>query len=92
VRARYVSLKFIINPRRTTSRLAVVVAKKVTKRAPARNRMRRRLYEAFRLQWAMIKPGYDLVLTVFDDRVADMSPDELTQITSELLSLAKLYK
>jgi ribonuclease P protein component len=92
VRSRFVSLKYAQNTRRNTSRLAIVVAKKVTKKAPNRNRIRRRMYESFRLQWSMVKPGYDLVVTVFDERVGEMPPSELTNITTELLTLAKLYK
>ena len=61
-RVKFLSLKYIANNRRSESRLAVVVSKKITKKAPERNRMRRRLYEAVRQQWPMIKPGYDLVI------------------------------
>lgn len=92
VRARYVSLKFISNPRREDSRLAVVVAKKVSKKAPVRNRIRRRLYEAVRLHWPMLKPGQDMIITVFDENIANISSTELNKIVVELLTKADLYK
>lgn len=92
VRARYCSLKYISNPRRDSSRLAVVVAKKVSKKAPVRNRIRRRLYEAVRLHWPMLKPGQDMIITVFDENVANISPTELNKIVVELLTKADLYK
>lgn len=92
VRSRFLSLKYTANSRRSDSRLAVVVSKKVTKKAPVRNRMRRRLYEAIRREWAMIKPGHDLVITVFDERVETMPADELTAMVHKLLADAQLYK
>lgn len=91
-RARFCSLKYIANPRRENSRLAVVVAKKVSKKAPTRNRIRRRLYEAFRLHWPMLKPGHDMILTVYDEAVANISSTELNKIVVELLTKADLYK
>lgn len=92
VRARFCSLKYISNPRREDSRLAVVVAKKVSKKAPIRNRIRRRLYEAVRLHWPMLKPGQDMIITVFDENLANISSTELNKIVVELLTKADLYK
>jgi ribonuclease P protein component len=92
VRARYVSLKYISNPRREDSRLAVVVAKKVSKKAPVRNRIRRRLYEAVRLHWPMLKPGQDMIITVFDENIANIPSTDLNKIIVELLTKADLYK
>lgn len=92
VRSSYFQLKFSANNRRKDSRLAVVVSKKVAKRAPARNRIRRRVYEAARLQWPMIDSPYDMVITVFDERVADMPAADLNRSVVELLHKAKLYK
>lgn len=92
VRTRFLSLKYCPNTRREDSRLAVVVSKKVTKKAPVRNRMRRRLYEAVRQQWPMIKPSHDLVITVFDERVATIPSEEIQALVKELLVQAKLFK
>lgn len=90
-RARYLSLKYIANTRRKQSRLAVVVSKKITKKAPERNKIRRRLYEAMRLRWPDIKPGYDLVITVFDERIGTIESAELSRLVDELMAQADLY-
>lgn len=92
VRSRFIAMKFIKNTRRQDSRLAIVVSKKVTKKAPVRNRIRRRLYEAVRQRWPMILPGYDIVITVFDERVATIDTNQLQQYVDELLDQAKLHK
>jgi ribonuclease P protein component len=57
-------LKYAPNPKRTQYRLAVVVSKKVAKSAVTRNRIRRRIYETFRLALPVDTPAYDLVVTV----------------------------
>ncbi len=92
VRTRFLSMKYVQNSRRPDSRLAVVVSKKISKKAPERNRIRRRLYEAIRLQWSMIQPGYDIVVTAFDERVGTISPTELTQAVDELLQRSNIRK
>ena len=50
VRSHLITLKYIANPRRKTSRFTVVVGKKVIKSAVKRNRIRRRVYEVVRLE------------------------------------------
>lgn len=92
VRGRYCSLKYIGNPRRDDSRLAVVVGRKVSKKAPVRNRIRRRVYEVMRTHWSMLKPAHDMIITVFDERMATMPHDELNKTIAEMLSKAELYK
>ena len=91
-RARYLSLKYAANSRRQDSRLAVVVSKKITKKSPDRNRMRRRLYEVMRRDWENIKPGYDLVITVFDERVGTISSEELESLVHDMLRSAELLR
>lgn len=76
------------NPRRKTSRLAVVVSKKVTKKAPVRNRIRRRIYEMAREEWHNIKAPHDLVITVFDEQVSEMESARLKQSIHRLLEQA----
>ena len=69
VRGPLFAVKAIENPKRDSYRLAVVVSRKVNKSAVARNRIRRRLYEAVRqLEVDIIRP-YDIVLTVFHNSV-----------------------
>jgi ribonuclease P protein component len=73
------SLRYTPNKRRTKYRLAVVVSRKVNKSAVVRNRIRRRSYEAARLCLARLAEPYDLVLTVYNDRILELSPDDFQQ-------------
>jgi ribonuclease P protein component len=61
------------------------VSKKVNKSAVVRNRIRRRIYEVIRANEVGIKKPYDIVVTVFDDRVAEMPAQELNQTLIDLL-------
>jgi ribonuclease P protein component len=69
-------------------RAAVVVSKKVNKSAVIRNRIRRRIYEIIRQADPELTDCKDLVLTVFSERVADMSNDKLNASVRDLLSKA----
>ena len=91
-RSKYLAIKFHSNPRRENSRLAVVVSKKVTKKAPARNRIRRRIYESMRVKWNLINhtPANDMIITVFDERIGTIPSKELDLIIDELLTSARL--
>jgi ribonuclease P protein component len=85
VRGRLLSLKFAQNPRRKTYRVAVVVSRKVNKSAVVRNRIRRRVYEAFRPNAANINGPYDLVFTAFSDEIAGVDFVELSGQVADLL-------
>ena len=80
VRGPLSALKFVPNERRKMYRLAVVVSKKVNKSAVVRNRIRRRLYEAFRQHESELTRPYDMVLTVFHEQVAELPADELDRL------------
>jgi ribonuclease P protein component len=60
---------------RAESRVVVVVSKKVDKRAVVRNRIRRRLIEILRAQWATLPGGYDIVISVHSDISAAPATD-----------------
>lgn len=47
-----------------TSRFAVVVGTKVSKRAVIRNRLRRQIREVIRLRLGEMKPGFDVMVLV----------------------------
>ena len=47
-----------------TSRFAVVVGTKVSKRAVIRNRLRRQIREIIRLRLATLKPGFDVMMLI----------------------------
>jgi len=44
------------------SRFGILVSNKVSKKAVARNKIKRQIKEIFRLKLAKIKPGYDIVI------------------------------
>lgn len=68
-------------------RLAVVVSKKVSKAAVTRNRIRRRVYEHFRVFMKEHNNPlpYDIIITVFDKSVAGISSEELKTKLAKLL-------
>ena len=76
VRTPKMSLVFAENTRGFT-RVAVVVSKKVDKTAVGRNRIRRRVYEALRLNFDLIPKAKDYVFVVFSSDVMKMPFDEL---------------
>jgi ribonuclease P protein component len=91
VRGQLVSLK-VARSKRDDYRLAVVVSKKVSKSAVTRNRIRRRLYEIVRLQKAKASQPWphDMVLSVYDEKVATLPAPELEAAIVALLQKAKL--
>jgi ribonuclease P protein component len=66
----------------------VVVSKKVSKSAVVRNRIRRRLYEAFRLQEQSVQKPYDMVLTVFHEQMATLPASDLQKLVRAQLKQA----
>jgi ribonuclease P protein component len=72
------AIKYASNPKRKAYRAAVVVSKKVSKSAVARNRMRRRLYAALQEYEAQILQPYDIVITVFHDAVIEEPHKNIT--------------
>jgi ribonuclease P protein component len=90
VRSQSLSLRYALNNRRQTYRVAVVVSRKVHKSAVVRNRIRRRIYEAVRLELPSTVPPYDLVFTAFSDMLVAMPSSELRQLVTSLLKKAGL--
>lgn len=92
VRGPLTALKFVPNERRKIYRLAVVVSKKVSKSAVVRNRIRRRLYEAFRQHERELTRPFDMVCTVFHEQVADLPADELDRLVVAQMRQAGLIR
>lgn len=86
VRGPVLSMRISKNPRRSAYRLAVVVSKKVHKSAVVRNRIRRRIYELFRIHQDKINGPYDIVCTVFSESVATMENQPLEAMILEQLA------
>lgn len=79
------SMKYLPT-KREDYRLAVVVSKKVSKSAVKRNRIRRRIFEQFRLlraeKGAPIK--YDIIISVFKDDLVDMPAAQVSELCRKL--------
>jgi ribonuclease P protein component len=77
VRGPSFAVKSILNQKRKSYRVAVVVSRKVHKSAVARNRMRRRLYAVVHDLEERITEPHDIVITVFNDSLLEESPKSL---------------
>lgn len=90
VRSPRLGLKFMLNDRRKSFRVAVVVSKTISKSAVVRNRIRRRLYEAVRLQSPSINQPFDLIITTYQPDVETIPADELHGIIKQLFERANI--
>lgn len=90
-RFKSLSLRVAANPRRSVSRVAVVISKKVIKASPKRNRVRRRVYEVLRTNWQYVKPGHDIVVSVYDPAVLVMPHAELSAELTKALQQARVW-
>lgn len=89
IRSPKVSLVFTVNTRGFT-RVAVVISKKVEKTAINRNRARRRIYEAIRLNFDKIPKGMDYVFVVFSKDIKKMKFSEIEKLIGELVEESKV--
>lgn len=89
IRGSRISLVFAENIR-NKQRFAVVVSKKVMKSAVGRNRIRRRVYEAIRLQLGKITKPVDCIFIIYNKEVMEMEFKELQNLVADLLKEAKI--
>ena len=89
IRGSRISLVFAENTR-NKQRFAVVVSKKVMKSAVGRNRIRRRVYEAIRLQLGKITKPVDCIFIIYNKEVMGMEFRELQNRVADLLKEAKI--
>lgn len=78
------------HPNRVHNRVAVVVSKKIAKKATVRNRIRRRIYEALRTEWAEIGAPYDIVFIITNPEVGPLEFEELRREVTTLLKRGHL--
>lgn len=91
-RSRYGVIRIITNPKRRSSRLAVVISKKTHKSAVGRNRMRRRVYEILRHELPKFEGNYDVAVIVTNAEVMAVPHDELVRSLQAMLAQAGVYK
>jgi ribonuclease P protein component len=75
------------NHKRKDYRMAVVVSKKTAKSAVVRNRIRRRLYEAVRVQGTLNNQPYDVVFAVQNPDLATTDAQELSIQVQKALTI-----
>lgn len=66
-------------------RFGVVVSKKVLKSAVGRNRIRRRVYEAIRLELPEFTAHQDCLFVIFSKSIVDLDFRELRRLIHDLL-------
>lgn len=74
------------NNNHNKQRFAVVVSKKIAKSAALRNRIRRRIFEAIRLELPNYSKKQDHIFVVFSKDINNLSFKDLQILIRELLS------
>lgn len=92
VRSQPMTVKYVVNSRRTHPRFSVVVSKKVIKSAVGRNRIRRRLYEYLRLNTERLNDVYDIVIICTSAELRTLPSSQITEQLDQLFDKASLYK
>lgn len=92
IRSRLVTIKTTINPNRKNSRVAVVISKKVLKSAVGRNRIRRRIYEYFRLRMPQLNNVYDIAIIVSSGEMLNIPYDEMIEQLDQVFDQAGIFK
>jgi ribonuclease P protein component len=90
VRSRSVTVKYVTNPHRKQSRIAVVISKKTLKSAVRRNQIRRRIYECVRLKLPELIAVYDVAIIVTASDFINLTHAEMTQQLDQLFDQAKI--
>lgn len=76
--------------RRGFTRVAVVVSKKVDKSAVVRNRMRRRVYEAIRLNFEVMPKKRDYIFVIYSNKILKMDFNKLQEVLGDLVEQSKI--
>ena len=91
IRGKDISLVFNENTR-NKKRFAVVISKKVLKTAVSRNRVRRRFYEAIRLELPNIKTPVDCIFIIYNEDFLNKEFTEIQEAIRVLLKKANIVK
>lgn len=85
IRTPKISLVFNTNSR-NHQRFAVVISKKVIKSAVGRNRVRRRVYEAIRMNLPYFKDAKDCIFVIYSKEIKDIDFEILIRMVRDLLT------
>ncbi len=89
IRRPKMSLVFVENKRGFT-RIAVVVSKKIDKTAIGRNRIRRRVYEAVRLNFDYVPKKHDYIFIIYSKDIKKMNFKDLEEMIGGLVEEARV--
>ena len=89
IRGAKISLVFADNSR-NKQRYAVVVSKKILKSAVGRNRIRRRVYEAIRLELPKIQKPVDCIFIINSKEILDTDFKDIQKKIRDLLKEANI--
>lgn len=73
-------------------RFAVVISKKVIKSAVGRNRVRRRVYEAIRMNLPYFKDTKDCIFVIYSKEVRETDFNTLIKMVGDLLEQSRTQK
>jgi len=90
VRTRLVTIKVISNQHRKQTRIAVVVSKKIFKKAVQRNRVRRQIYEYARQRLLESQDIHDIAIIVSSGEILTTPHTEMTEMLNQLFIQAGL--
>lgn len=91
VRSHWMTIKYIANPRRKTTRVGVVISKKVHKSAVGRNRIRRRVYEILRHELPSFTGVYDITVIIISSEAITATHDDLSSMVKDMLQQTPVY-
>jgi ribonuclease P protein component len=86
------SLKYLQIKNEKPARIAVVVSRKVNKKAVVRNRIRRRIYEQLRLKADQKRLRADLIIVVYSDEYATVPASEISKTLDNLLNKSQVIE
>jgi ribonuclease P protein component len=92
VRSRLMIIRFIANPYRKDSRIAVVISKKVLKSSVRRNYIRRRVYEYIRTKLPNLNGIYDIAIIISSSELFSISHNDMAEQIDQLFDQARIYK
>ena len=92
LRSPSISIRFLDNQKHEDYRVAVMVSKKVAKSAVKRNRIRRRVYSVVEKLQPPLKASVDLIVMVYDEKVAEMDYPELEDTLTKMIDKANLRR
>ena len=85
VRCHFMTIKYVSNPHRKQSRLAVVISKKTLKSSVRRNLIRRRVYEYMRIKLPNLNKVYDIAIIVTSSDLINLTHTEMSDQINQLL-------